>query len=179
MKTIAKIFIGALIATGGIAFYMNWKKKQAVKSTSAPIPDIASGGASNSSAATTTPTPATTSATSTSAPVTSTGFAPAATNPAASTTSTTAGKYSFQFAVKENSKNQTIISYQPKTDTFVNGQKVKIVTGPSALIGKTGTIWYIYDFTSGGRLTGAGQNLYLDIPWSDSFAGTVGTFDKV
>jgi hypothetical protein len=83
MKTIGKIFIGALVAVGGYALYMNWKKKQS-GTTSAPITVPSSSAPSvapaTNPAATTTPT--ITPATSTG----STGFAPVATNPASSTT---------------------------------------------------------------------------------------------
>jgi hypothetical protein len=80
MKTIGKIFIGALVAVGAYALYVNWKKKQSAAATigTTDIP------ASTTSASTSTSTPTTTSSTTptSQSTITDTGFAPVATNPA-------------------------------------------------------------------------------------------------
>jgi hypothetical protein len=76
MKTIGKIFIGALVAVGGYAIYMNWKKKQG-GATTAPVTNPAAMPV-QSAPVTTTPSPVPASV----AP-TNGGFASPATNPAA------------------------------------------------------------------------------------------------
>jgi hypothetical protein len=159
MSTIEKVII-AVVFGGAIVAYTMWKKSQTAATTTTPA---------SSTTASTTSTPAGTTTTST----------PASTTTTASTVQTqqaTVGSLPFVNTFVEGSKNQTIIQYQPVTDTSftVGTTKVTIVSGPSELVGKTGTVWYIYKGTQSGSTV---WNLYLDIPFTG--ATGAGTFNKV
>lgn len=70
--------------------------------------------------------------------------------------------------VRDGSKGTAILMYQPLSRNFSIGESVRILTGPYA---GTHKIWYIYNYSSGGKMAGPGQNLYLETPYKQSDSG--------
>jgi hypothetical protein len=104
----------------------------------------------------------------------------AASAPANQTSSTpVTGQYSFVNIFLEN--NSYTIQYEPLSTTFNVGDSIKIITGPSNIVGITTKIVGIKNFTSGGAIPGSGQNLYLDLDKSllSSANTNTGTFNKI
>lgn len=77
--------------------------------------------------------------------------------------------FNYVTVVRDGSRGTATLMYQPLVDSFKVGDSVKIASGPYA---GTHKIWHIYNFTQGGLVAGAGQNLYLETPYTVADKGT-------
>ncbi|MDD5358580.1 MAG: hypothetical protein PHX80_05495 [Candidatus Nanoarchaeia archaeon] len=78
----------------------------------------------------------------------------------------------FTKVVKDSTKGQAILRFEPANAPISVGDNVKIPSGPYAGIHK---VWYIYDAAAREGLVGV-KNIYIDTPY---LGDTSGTFDKV